>query len=122
MRACNPSRSIFSTRASNAGRRSEATPMAGLLTTAAATRCGHSAAVCRAMAPPTATPASDLAGNAERVQQRNQVVDHAVDGERRTYFLRQSSAAGVVTQHAALRGKHGRDQVPALDRSTHFVD
>src|SRR5215467_5526099 len=64
----------------------------------------------------------DLAGNAERVQQRNQVVDHAVDGERRTYFLRQSSAAGVVTQHAALRGKRGRDQVPALDRSTHFVD
>jgi hypothetical protein len=31
-------------------------------------------------------------------------------------------APRVSNAARALRGKHGRDQVPALDRSTHFVD
>ena len=48
----------------------------------------------------------DLAGNAERVHERDEIVDHGVDGQRAADLLRQSGAARVIAQDAPLRGEH----------------
>ena len=69
-----------STRASTASRLAGGIEVAGLVTITAATRSGNRNAVCSAIAPPTAVPASaTFSRDAEPVEQRDQVVGHRVD-------------------------------------------
>ena len=118
-----PSRSSRSTRASTAGRRSAATPVAGLPTTAAEMRSGRLAAACSAIAPPTAIPASaTLPVMPQRIDQRRQIVHHRVDGKHASRLLRQPGAARVVAQHAPFRGEPRHHLVPALQAAAHLVD
>ena len=62
-----------------------------------------------------------LSCDAERIEQACDIVGHRVDGKLAAHLLRQSGAAGVVTQHAAGSRKPWRHAVPALERAAHFV-
>ena len=92
-------------------------PVAGLPTATALVRSGYRAAKCRAIAPPTA-----IAGDPKFVEQACDVVGHRIEGKLAAHLLRQSSAAGVVAQHAARFGEPWRDVVPAFERAAHFVN
>ena len=98
-------------------------PVAGLPTATALVRSGYRAAKCRAIAPPTAIPASaTLPAIAKLFEQGCDVVGHRIEGKLAAHLLRQSGAAGVVTQDAARFREPGRDVVPAFERAAHFVN
>jgi len=51
----------------------------------------------------------DFPSDAERIQKRNKVVDHGVDGEHAAHLLRQPGSTRVVAQDTALPGEQRRD-------------
>ena len=64
----------------------------------------------------------DLAGDPELIEQGRDVVGHRIEGKFAAHLLRQSSAAGVIAQHAARFREPWRDVVPAFERAAHFVN
>jgi hypothetical protein len=61
-------------------------------------------------------------GNAQRVQQRPQVVGHVVPGDHTGDFLRQAGTSRVIAQHLAAIVERTQSLVPTVEGTAHLVD